>query len=295
LYITQPYDDALHYILHNGKCRRNRTGIDCLVVNDYVARYRIDERFPLLTKRKLFPKSVFAELIWMLSGSTNNEDLKALGCNFWTPWVDPENPKNKAFYDATGFPAGYLGPVYGFQMRHFGKDYRAVIQGEIHRDEYHNGVDQISWLVDEIKANPESRRLIVSLWNPVDLPYMRLPPCHFAFHVLIDDDRRMSLTLNQRSADVFIGVPANIQFYSALCMILAQQTDCTPYEFIHHTEDTHIYMDHIDAVSQYLSREQRPSPKLNIKKADSIFNYKVDNFLIEEYDPHPTIKAPIAI
>jgi len=296
-YITQPYDDALKFIIDNGERKSNRTGVDCLTVFSMTQTYRIDEHFPLLTKRKLFPKSVFAELLWMLSGSTNNNDLVKLGTNFWTPWVDRAHPDNAAFYERTGFPDGYLGPIYGWQMRYFGANYLKWVVDGFCQDppSWYGGHDQIDWLVREIKTNPDSRRLIVSLWNPKDLHLMRLPPCHYCFHVFIDGQGRMSLLLNQRSADYFIGCPANIQFYSALCYMLAQQTGYKPYQFIHHTEDTHIYLNQIDAVKEYLDREPINSPTLRINKADNIFSYKVDDFIVEGYEPNSTIKAPVMV
>jgi thymidylate synthase len=190
----QAYDDALRYILETGGRRKNRTGIDTISTFSVRSEYRIDTHFPLATKRKLYPKAVFAELLWMLSGSTSNDDLVKLGANFWTPWADQDHPDNKKFYEQTGFPAGYLGPVYGWQMRHFGATYRDWLsikdQGWTTKqiNDRLDGVDQISWLVNEIKNNPTSRRLLVSLWNPRDMPLMRLPPCHYCFHVDIDDE-----------------------------------------------------------------------------------------------------------
>jgi len=294
MYISQPYDDALKFILENGERKPNRTGIDCLTVFSMTQTYDISERFPLLTRRKLYPKAVFAELLWMLSGSTDNNKLVKLGANFWTPWADPKNPENAEFYKKFRFPEGYLGPIYGFQMRHFGglyapgMEYSDAMDGE-------EGFDQITWLVNEIKTNPSSRRLIVSMWNPSDMHMMRLPPCHYCFHVFIDTKDRMSLLLNQRSCDFPVGVPANIQFYSTLCYMLAQQTGYKPYQFIHHTEDAHIYVDQIDKVNEYLSRDPKPSPKLTLKKAEDIFSYTMDDFVVEEYDAHPPMRVPVAV
>jgi len=307
VYLLSPYDDALRSILKNGQQRKNRTGIDTLSVFSIKSVYEIDRFFPLVTKRKLYPKAVFAELLWMLSGSTNNEDLVKLGANFWTPWVDPSNKDNQEFYARTGYPPNYLGPVYGWQMRHFGASYSDWILALKRQD--HNfeayidadkeilskGVDQISWLVNEIKTNPRSRRLIVSLWNPIDLGNMRLPPCHYCFHIDIDDEGRMSILLNQRSSDFPVGVPANIQFYSALCYMLAQQTGYTPYRFIHHTEDSHIYVNQIEQVEEYLSKSETDSPTLKIKQAKDIFSYDMDCFELSGYNPHPPIKVPIAV
>jgi thymidylate synthase len=298
MYLMTEYDNALEYILKNGDRQKTRTGVDCLTIFSYTTRYDISEYFPLVNKRKLFPKSVFAELLWMLSGSTNNEDLINLGANFWTPWADPKDPKNKEFYERTGFPVGYLGPIYGWQLRHFGADYKKWIfegQGK-NPPEWYGGFDQISWLVNEIKSNPDSRRLIVSLWNPPDLEFQRLPPCHYSFHVFIDSQKRMSLLLNQRSCDFPVGVPANIQFYSALCYMLAQQTGYTPYQFIHHAENAHIYESQIDQVKEYLSRPVKfNSPKIIIDKAKSIFDYKLENFQIVDYQYDKPIKMSIEV
>lgn len=289
------YDDALRFILANGEKRKNRTGVDTISVFSLTTTYQIDTHFPLLTKRKLFPKAVFAELLWMLSGSTNNDDLVKLGCSYWTPWVDESDPKNKAFYEKTRFPSGYLGPIYGFQMRRFGGDYRKFLWYGEGRWNDERGFDQISWLVNEIKENPSSRRLIVSLWNPKDLDMMRLPPCHYCFHVDIDNEGRMTLLMNQRSCDFPVGVPANIQFYSALCYMLCQQTGYKPYRFIHHTEDSHIYLNQLDQVQEYLSRPETDSPKLNLKPAKDIFSYTMDSFEIVDYKPFPAIKIPVAV
>jgi thymidylate synthase len=300
-YLMQEYDNALEFILKNGEKRKTRTGVDCLTVFSLTTSYDISENFPLVTRRKLYPKSVFAELLWMLSGSTNNEDLKALGANFWTPWADPIDPKNKAFYEKTGFPVGYLGPIYGWQMRHFGANYNKWIFNKDHRDSstaseaLEKGFDQISWLVSEIKSNPDSRRLIVSLWNPPDLEYMRLPPCHYCFHVSVDNHGRMSLLLNQRSCDFPVGVPANIQFYSALCYMLAQQTGYKPYKFIHHAEDAHIYETQIEHVKKYLNGPTYDSPKLVVNKASNILNYKVNDFSIVDYKYGDPIKIPVEV
>lgn len=304
-YTMRPYDDALRFILKNGERRRNRTGVDTLSVFSLTATYRIDEFFPLVTKRKISYKSAFAELLWMLSGSTNNDDLIKLGCNFWTPWVDVKNPENKEFYERTGFPNGYLGPVYGWQMRHFGGNYREWLAASHEKEnlgmrvtedeEMDLGFDQIKWLVNEIKTNPHSRRLIVSLWNPKDMHMMRLPPCHYAHHVDIDNEGRMSLLLSQRSCDCPTGVIFNICFYSALCHMLAQQTGYKPYKFIHHMEDSHIYVNQIEQVEEYLSRPETDSPRLSLNKARDIFSYQVEDFEIVDYNPQPAIKIPVAV
>ena len=321
MYVMAPYDEALRLILKEGVRRKNRTGVDTLSVFSLRSVYEIDKHFPLATKRKLYPKAVFAELLWMLSGSTNNDDLVKLGANFWTPWVDLEHPDNRAFYERTKLKPPLLGPVYGFQLRHFGGEYGNGRGGPLYElvgDDYvlsdkdyvvsdhrpsptkvnmygSGGFDQIKWLVNEIKENPQSRRLIVSMWNPADLHLMRLPPCHYCFHVDIDDEGRMTLLLNQRSCDFPVGVPANIQFYSALCYMLAQQTGYKPYRFIHHTEDSHIYVNQIEQIEEYLSRPEKESPTLELNKAEDIFSYKMDDFKIDGYEPHPPIKMPVAV
>lgn len=202
-----------------------------------------------------------------------------MGVNFWTPWVCEE------FEEKHGFESGELGPVYGFQMRHFDGDYKTKS----------GGADQLKYLIDEIKRDPFSRRLLVSYWNPNQLEQMRLPPCHYTFQVYIDDDGRMSGMLTQRSADYPVGVPANIQFYSAFVYMLAQQTGYEPYEFIHNTGDTHIYLNQVEAVEEYLAQPKGDSPTLNLIKADDIYSYRPENFELVDYNPGPVIKMPISV
>ncbi len=278
-YIMDAYDRTLREILENGVKRPDRTGTGTLSLFGCQTRYRIDEHFPLVTGRKLWPRAVFAELIWLLSGSSNNNDLVELGAKFWTPWVDRD------FEQQHGFAQGELGPVYGFQMRHFDGDYATQT----------GGADQLEYLIEEIRNNPFSRRLLVSYWNPNQLDQMRLPPCHYTFQVYIDADRRMSGMLTQRSADYPVGVPANIQFYSAFVYMLAQQSDCEPWEFVHNTGDTHIYLDQIQAVEKYLARPKPDSPKLCLRKAQDIYSYQPGDFDIIDYHPEPPIKMPISV
>jgi thymidylate synthase len=278
-YIMDAYDEALRHILAHGVTRSDRTGTGTISVFGYQTRFRIDEYFPLVTKRKLWPRAVFAELIWLLSGSSNNQDLVDLGAKFWTPWVDED------FESRHGFAHGEFGPVYGFQMRHFGGDYRTKS----------GGFDQLAYLVEEIKRNPFSRRLLVSYWNPAQMDQMRLPPCHYTFQVYIDDQGRLSGMLTQRSADYPVGVPANIQFYSAFIYMLAQQTGYQPWEFIHNTGDTHIYLDQVDAVKEYLARPAPDSPKLKLHPAEDIFSYTPDHFQVVNYHPEPKITMPISV
>jgi thymidylate synthase len=314
MYLMKPYDNALRQILDDGVSRTNkRTGIKTKSIFGMTCRYRVSgERFPILTKRKVWPKSVFSELLWFLSGSTSNKDLKELGCNFWTPWIDPEFEKNHGFAEET------FGPVYGFQLRHFSGYYGAGVSDPFLENQNRlespvlgvsdmglrggdceygkGGFDQLKWVVDRIKEDPSCRRTLWTLWNPQDVSKMRLPPCHMLFQVLVDDDRNMTGILYQRSADFPIGVPANIQFYSALVIMLAQQTDCKPFEFVHVTADSHVYEDQIPAVNEYLSRQQPPdSPVLEIKKASNIFSYKPEDFVISDYNPLEKIEIPVAV
>lgn len=278
-YVMEAYDRALEHILRNGVKRPDRTGTGTISVFGYQTRYRIDEDFPIVTRRKLWPRSIFCELLWLLSGSSNNKDLQKMGVNFWTPWVDEE------FEKTHGFEEGELGPVYGFQMRHFDGDYKTKT----------GGADQLAYLINEIKTNPFSRRLLTSYWNPNQLEQMKLPPCHYTFQVYIDDDGRMSGMLTQRSADYPVGVPANIQFYSAFVYMLAQQTGYKPYEFVHNTGDTHIYLDQIPAVEQYLASPIVDSPRLKLNKAKDIFSYCPEDFELLDYNPGPHIKMPISV
>jgi thymidylate synthase len=278
-YIMEPYDQALRDILENGTQRPDRTGTGTISLFGYQTRYRIDEHFPLVTRRKLWPKAVFAELIWLLSGSANNNDLVELGAKFWTPWVSEE------FEAEHGYEPGDLGPVYGFQMRHFGGDYKTKS----------GGTDQLAYLIEQIKTNPFGRRHLVSYWNPNQLDEMRLPPCHYTFQVYIDDAGRMSGMLTQRSADYPVGVPANIQFYSAFIYMLAQQTGYQPWEFVHNTGDTHIYLDQIEAVKEYLDQPAIDSPKMVLHPAKDIYSYLPENFELVNYNHGPNIKMPISV
>lgn len=306
MYLMQSYDDALKEILENGVSRTNkRTGIKTRSIFGMQKRYKLStDRFPILTKRKVWPKSVFSELLWFLSGSTNNKDLEALGCKFWQPWLSEE------FEEKNGFAPGSFGPVYGFQLRHFGGYYGNGIGGRYDtqdkircdsgfdhpRNAYgEGGFDQLDWVINRIKEDHSCRRTLWSLWNPNDVAQMRLPPCHMGFQILVDDDRHMTGIMTQRSADFPIGVPANIQFYSALIVMIAQQTDCVPYEFVHTTHDSHIYEDQVDAVKQYLELPVIDSPKLEIKKAKDIYSYSPDDFVVSEFTSGPRLEIPVAV
>lgn len=287
-YLMSPYDSALQEILDSGVERTNkRTDIKTLSIFGMMRRYPLHtDRFPILTKRKVWPKSVFKELLWFLSGSTNNNDLLKMGCKFWTPWTDHE------FEQKHGFVEGSFGPVYGFQLRHFGGNYNLGIQNSGYG---HSGFDQLKWIINRIKEDPSCRRTLWTLWNPQDVHRMKLPPCHMMFQVFVDDERRMTGLLYQRSADYPIGIPANIQFYSALTTMIAQQTDCVPHEFVHTTGDSHIYWDQLDAVKEYLELPVIDSPKLEIKKAEDIESYTPDDFVVSEFNPGPKLTIPVAV
>ena len=279
-YIIQPYDDCLQYVLDNGERKCNRTGVETLSVFGYMLRVNISEHFPMVTKRKMFPKSIFAELLWMLSGSTNINDLEKLGSKIWTPWRDKE------FESKNGYSDGELGPIYGFQLRNFGGDYKS-----------NNGFDQVAYVVDQLKNNKESRRILISLWNPADMTSgkARLPCCHHLFQLNISNDGKLSGLLGQRSCDLFIGSPANIQFYSAFLYMLAQQCDLVPHELIYSMGDAHIYHNHIDYVKEYLDREAIESPKLELSKAKDVFSYKLSDFELKDYKYGARMRPSIAV
>ena len=285
-YILEPYDDALREILRKGVKKENRTGVGTIALFGMQRRYRIDENFPILTKRKVWPKSIFSELLWFISGSTLNRDLQALGANIWTPWVD------KKFEETNGYADSAFGPVYGFQLRYFGGNYA---DGDTKNPDYGvGGFDQLAYMVERLKTNPTCRRNLFSLWNPHDINSSRLPPCHYTFQVFVHEDKLTGM-LTQRSCDFPIGIPANIQFYSALIYMLAQQTGLKPYEFVHTTADSHIYLNQMEAVEQYLSRPAGDSPKLKLNQAADILSYKPEDFELVDYKPQMAITIPVAV
>lgn len=301
-YSIQPYDDGIEQILKKGKVKSNkRTGIKTLFIPGILSRYDLTESFPLVTKRKIWPKSIWAELLWFISGSTNNNDLNALGAKIWDPWVDPEFEKKH------GYAPGSFGPVYGFQLRHFGGYYGNGIGGTTYSDKSHSpesegvslygqgGFDQLNFMVNRIKEDSSCRRILFSLWNPKEVNKMKLPCCHHNFQISIDDNGEMTGSLTQRSADWPIGIPANIQFYSTLTMMLAQQTGYKATEFVHYTVDSHIYWDQIPAMEEYLSLPSYDCPNLTINKADDIYSYKLDDFVLSDYKCGPKLEIPVAV
>ena len=263
----QVYLDLMKKILDEGVDRSDRTGVGTRSIFGTQMRFDLSESFPLLTTKKVHLRSIIYELLWFLSGDTNIKFLKDNKVTIWDEWAD-EN--------------GNLGPVYGKQWRRW-----ECADGRI--------IDQISNVVEQIKNNPQSRRLIVNAWNVADVDKMALPPCHLLFQFYVANDR-LSCMLYQRSCDFFLGVPFNIASYSLLCMMIAQQCGLKPGEFVWTGGDTHLYSNHFEQAKEQLSRPPRSLPKMLIKrKPDSIFDYKFEDFELVDYDPYPVIKAPIAV
>ena len=253
--------------LNNGFERSDRTGTGTRAVFGRQLRFNLEDGFPLVTTKKLHLRSIIIELLWFLKGDTNIRYLKDNKVSIWDEWAD-EN--------------GDLGPVYGKQWRSW-----AAPDGR--------SIDQIQWVLDEIRTNPNSRRLIVSAWNPADVNEMALPPCHclFQFNVM---DGKLNCQLYQRSADIFLGVPFNIASYALLMMMMAQVTGLKPGDFIHTLGDTHLYLNHMDQARLQLGRDPRPLPRMAINpEVGSIFDFVYDDFVLEGYDPHPHIKAEVAV
>lgn len=265
--LMKQYLDLLRMARREGIRRTDRTGVGTLGIFGHQMRCDLAEGFPLVTTKKLHVKSIIHELLWFLSGSTNIRYLQENGVRIWDEWADE---------------AGELGPVYGKQWRSW-----AAPSGR--------SIDQISQLIEALKANPYSRRHIVSAWNPADVEAMALPPCHclFQFHVA---EGRLSCQLYQRSADIFLGVPFNIASYALLTMMVAQVTGYRPGEFIHTFGDAHLYLNHLDQADEQLSREPRPLPSMAINPdVGSIFDFVYEDFRLEGYKPHPHIKAEVAV
>ena len=261
------YLDLLQHILDNGFQKGDRTGTGTKSVFGYQMRFDLSEGFPLLTTKKVHLKSIIHELLWFIAGDTNIKYLKDNGVSIWDEWAD-EN--------------GDLGPVYGHQWRSWPTPDGGTI-------------DQLANVVNTIKNNPDSRRMIVSAWNVAEVEKMALPPCHSLFQFYVADGK-LSCQLYQRSADVFLGVPFNIASYALLTMMIAQVCGLKPGEFVHTTGDTHIYVNHFEQVATQLSREPRALPKMKINpEVKSIFDFKYEDFELVDYDPYPRIPAPVAV
>lgn len=273
----QQYHDALRTILELGEESTDRTGTGTISYFGLQQRYRLSDGFPLVTTKKLHLRSIIHELLWFLSGDTNIKYLKDNGVRIWDEWADDR---------------GDLGPVYGHQWRAFSAA-PAAPHSDIALEG--SGVDQVTQLVDAIKATPDSRRLIVSAWNPADLPQMALPPCHALWQVRVLRGR-LHLQLYQRSADMFLGVPFNIASYSMLLVMLAHVTGYEPGDFVHTLGDAHIYSNHMEQVQLQLTRTPRPLPTLRItREVKSIFDFRYEDFEVIDYYPDPAIPAPVAV
>lgn len=261
------YLDLLRYVKENGVDKDDRTGTGIHSVFGYQMRFNMEDGFPLLTTKKLHLKSIIYELLWFLQGDTNVKYLQEHGVRIWNEWADAD---------------GDLGPIYGYQWRKW-KDYKG------------GHIDQITEAIETIKNNPESRRIIVSAWNVADLSDMKLPPCHAFFQFYVAGGK-LSLQLYQRSADIFLGVPFNIASYALLLLMVAQVTGLKPGDFVHTLGDAHIYSNHMEQVDLQLTREPRPLPVMKLNPdVKSIFDFKYEDFTLEGYDPHPHIKATVAV
>ena len=261
------YLDLMRHVLEHGARKDDRTGTGTLSVFGYQMRFDLAERFPLLTTKKIHLKSVIHELLWFLQGSTNVEYLRANGVTIWDEWADAK---------------GELGPVYGYQWRSWPTP-----------DGRH--VDQIAEVIAQIRKNPDSRRLIVSAWNVADIPKMALAPCHAFFQFYVADGK-LSCQLYQRSADIFLGVPFNIASYALLTLMIAQVTGLKPGELVHTLGDAHLYMNHLEQAREQLTRAPRALPVMRINPAvRDLFAFRFEDFTLEGYEPHPAIRAPIAV
>ncbi len=261
------YLDLMQHIVANGRRKSDRTGTGTLSIFGWQMRFDLDEGFPLVTTKKVHLKSIIHELLWFLRGETNTKSLREVGVSIWDDWASPD---------------GDLGPIYGYQWR----SWPAPVGRHI---------DQIAEVIRQIRTTPDSRRMIVNAWNVADLPRMALAPCHtmFQFYVL---DGALSCQLYQRSGDVFLGVPFNIASYALLTMMVAQVTGLRAGEFIHTFGDAHLYLNHMDQVAEQLSREPRPLPRMRLNPAiTDLANFRYEDFTLEAYDPHPAIRAPVAV
>lgn len=261
------YLDLLNHVLTNGVSKGDRTGTGTRSVFGYQMRFSLDDGFPLLTTKKLHLKSIVYELLWFLRGDTNARYLQDHGVRIWNEWADPD---------------GELGPIYGYQWRSW-PDYRG------------GHIDQIAQAVETIRTNPDSRRIMVSAWNVAQIEEMHLPPCHALFQFYVANGR-LSLQLYQRSADIFLGVPFNIASYSLLLMMMAQATGLQAGDFVHTLGDAHLYDNHLEQARLQLSRQPRQLPRMVLNPAvKSIFDFDYEDFTLEGYDPHPHIKATVAV
>jgi thymidylate synthase len=278
------YQDLLRYILDHGTRHDDRTGTGTISAFGYQTRFDLREGFPIVTTKRVPFRWVAEELFWFLSGSTDEKDLQARGVDIWQEWATPEQT---ARFDRE---AGDLGPVYGYLWRSFGGDYPQM-----------NGIDQIARLINEIETKPNSRRLLVTGWNPETCDDVALPPCHTLFQFKVENEKTLHCQLYQRSADAFLGVPFNISSYALLTHLVAHVTGLEVGEFIHTFGDLHIYSNHLEQVNELLSREPLPLPKLELVGADGmkglggLLEFKYENLNLIGYRSHGKIAAPVAV
>lgn len=269
--IPTPYEDLMRTILREGILKSDRTGTGTISLFGRQMRFDLSRSFPLITTKKVYFRGIAYELLWFLKGSQNVRWLQENRVHIWDEWADPET--------------GDLGPVYGVQWR----SWPAPTPEDPHRT-----IDQIAKVLDLIRTHPDSRRMIVTAWNPAQVDSMALPPCHALFQFYVADGR-LSCQLYQRSCDMFLGVPFNIASYALLTLMMAQQADLEPGEFVWTGGDCHIYDNHVEQVLEQLSRKPYPYPTMRIRKADSIFSYQYEDFEVVDYQCHPAIKAPVAV
>ena len=269
--IPTPYEDLVRTILREGTLKSDRTGTGTISLFGRQMRFDLSRSFPLITTKKVYFRGIAYELLWFLKGSQNVRWLQENRVHIWDEWADPET--------------GNLGPVYGVQWRSW--------PAPTPEDPHHT-IDQIAKVLDLIRTHPDSRRMIVTAWNPAQIDSMALPPCHALFQFYVADGR-LSCQLYQRSCDMFLGVPFNIASYALLTLMMAQQADLEPGEFVWTGGDCHIYDNHVEQVLEQLSRKPYPYPTMRIRKADSIFSYQYEDFEVVDYQCHPVIKAPVAV
>ncbi len=277
------YLDLLRKVLEEGVDREDRTGTGTRSIFGHQMRVDLQDGFPLVTTKKIHFKSIVHELLWFIRGQTHVSHLKEVGVSIWDEWATAEQTAR------FGRREGDLGPIYGHQWRNFG--------ATLHKDGSYrkDGFDQLSYVLDEIRRNPQSRRLIVSGWNPLEAEKVALPPCHTLFQFYVHEGR-LSCQLYQRSADVFLGVPFNIASYALLTIMVAQVSNLDPGDFVHTFGDVHLYKNHFDQARVQLSREPRPLPRIVLDPSvENLFDFQYGHFALEGYDPHPRIKAPVAV
>ena len=278
------YQELLRHILDKGARHRDRTGVGTISVFGYQTRFDLRACFPIVTTKRVPFRWIFEELAWFLSGDTSEKNLRARGVDIWQEWATPEQTAR------FNREEGDLGPVYGYLWRSFGGDYPQM-----------NGVDQIERLIREIEKNPNSRRLIVTGWNPATCDEVALPPCHTLFQFKIENEKTLHCQLYQRSADAFLGVPFNISSYALLTHLIAHVCDLQVGDFIHTFGDLHIYSNHLEQVEELLKREPLPLPKLELKNAgnlkglEGLLNFRYENLQLEGYNSHGKIAAPVAV